>query len=184
MRRAPMLFLFFLVLVLALGTVTVRAEVRRLPKPLGIVLGMTVGEATQLLAKQSARLRTHADDKPFPGESQKVRARLPEGAEARKLTLYFVKQRLWQIKVRHPSAVLRKSIEAGLGTPDHADQGCRRWWSPKQLQAVSCCKEACYLADLGQWVRAGKQRAEAQKAFARIRRTASGSSPPTQAPPR
>ncbi len=103
---------------LLLGGGAPHARPPRPPGPLGLGLGMSLDAARRHLAGLKARISLHADDKPFRGESVKLRAELPAPAAARRLTLYFVKQRLWQIKLRSLTEGLRRSVEAPLGRPE------------------------------------------------------------------
>jgi hypothetical protein len=80
-------------------------------------------------------------------------------------TLYFVEDRLWQVKLR-PGKKIRKSIETDLGAPDARKNDCRFWANPEKLQGLFCCPDKCQLFDMQEWVRAGKPRSAAERAYA------------------
>ena len=139
-------------------------EQTKLPQPLGLKIGMTPSEADVLLLRMKASLKVRSDDKPIAGDSLKGRATFPEGGMLEKATLYFVGQRLWQMKLR-PGKQIRKQIEPHLGKPDAQKDDCKIWAFQPELQGVFCCDDICRIFDMNQWLLAGVARARAEQAY-------------------
>jgi hypothetical protein len=97
-----------------------------------------------------------------------MRASFPSASQVDTATLYFVEDRLWQVKLR-PGKTIRKSIEAGLGAPDARRNDCSFWANPEKLQGLFCCDDKCQLFDMAQWTREGKYRDLAERAYAGFR---------------
>jgi hypothetical protein len=143
---------------------TKKAGPGQLPQPLGLKIGMTPSEADVLLVGMKSSLKVRSDDKPVAGKSLKGRASFPDGAMLETATLYFVGQRLWQIKLR-PGRQIRKEIEPQLGKADAQKGDYKIWAFRKEFKGVICSDDSCRIFDMSQWLQAGVARSLAEQAY-------------------
>ena len=145
----------------------VRAEIKRWPKVMDLTIGMKLADARAALAAHKTPFRERDDDKPVRHRSSKIKAKYPAGARAKKVTLYFLDKRLWQIKLR-PGEKLCKELGRSLGKPDGKRGEIVAWANRSKLQGAFCSKDAAFLMDWGALVRAGVDRSRIERDFKRF----------------
>jgi len=124
---------------------------------------MRLEQAREVLTARGCSVKVHDDDKPVRGASHKLRGSCT-GQPVERITLYFVEERLWQIKLR-PGAAARPLVEAELGAPDAEHDGLRLWSRRDTLQGIACWSDRCQLLDAGVWKRTGRRRLRAVNTF-------------------
>lgn len=124
---------------------------------------MRLEQAREALTARGCSVKIHDDDKPVRGASHKLRAACA-GQPVERVTLYFVEERLWQIKLR-PGAAARALVEAGLGAPDAEHDDLRLWSRRDALQGIACWSDRCQLLDAGVWKRTGRRPLRAVNTF-------------------
>lgn len=126
-------------------------------------LGKDLAAATAVLKQHEVTYKFHADDQPVPAKSVVVEGTYAFGET--RVSLYFVDDKLWQIKLRGSNGLCEQHT-ADLGPPVREKDGCKFWFDKAKLFSAFTCSAgashgtggACFILNLQPVERAGVKR--------------------------
>ena len=125
------------------------AELRRMPRVVGLTVGISPEAATRQLRRLGATDIRQRERQQRVGRTVRVKmlridARLPDGSP--RLRLHFYRSRLVGVRVSGMTDKLKRAL-ARLGPPDLSSESGRLWVDSKRLRMVGCRRSRCELAD-------------------------------------
>jgi hypothetical protein len=139
-------------------------------------LGMELKQAEAFLTRKGVVFETAQKSKPIPGKSLRLEGKYP-GSTAT-VALYFVADRLWEIKIRDSESLCQEHAR-DLGVPVAFKAGCSFWANKDEwFSAFSCPSPigsalpgegaTCFFVSLQPLAKAGLSKADLEEAYKEV----------------